>query len=1024
MQGMQRDAPEQTSLPLEALKLLDHVSDYILALNPEGKILFANQAYVGVSGVESQEIGWSYSQDLWPNLAARSVEAQISNLDAAPISFTQGHRKLEFSVFQDFGLTFLRFREEPDSGRWEGTEPEFTRKYREVIDSLPQIAWVADLSGKALYFNARWYAYTGLARADSYEPRRIIHPDDFEETIERRTRAFEMLSTYETEVRLRRFDGEYRWHLTRAEPVMDSDGEILGFVGTSTDIHVEKTTAAALRESERSIRIMTDSVPVLIAFVDRHLVYRFVNHTFEEWFLRSRGEIVGHSLESVLGKQIVDGLRPLIERSLAGERQGFARWVDYPAGKRFVQVAYIPRADDLGVVDGFYVLTTDLSERIKVEEALLESEGRFRAIVQAMPQIAWSAGADGIVQFYNLRFYEYTGLVEGTVAQNDWQGIIHPDDWEQTAGKWAESLESQSEYSNELRIRKGDGTYRWFLMRTVPVKDQAQKVDGWFGTATDIEDQKVQSNSLRFLFDLSNATRELREPAQIMSVTAELLGRHLNATRCAYCEVDSDEEYLLELHDWSPSAPSLSGVNYPLSRFGPYIYEPLRSGRTLVGSDVSVEASPAERDALLELQIRALVACPLKKEGKLRAIVAVHSDHPRQWTSEEVSLVQLVIERCWAEIERARAERRLSRSADRLRQILEAATVGVIVNDVPGVFKYANPPLLNMLGYTREDLEKGQICWRNVQDPTRAETDDLALEQLRASGTCSPFETELIAKNGDRVPVYMGAALVPSEEGEETAGAVFVTDLTPLKLAHDELNALNAELDQRVRDQTAELRASNEALEAYSYYIAHDLRAPLRSIISTSRILEEDFGDEVPKEAAQLLDRQVTAANRLGQLIDDLLKLSRLSRAEIDKSRVNLSDVAAVAAQEALGLHSRPNIQVEVQPDLWVEADPSLLHLTMLNLIENAIKYSPTGGLIRVGRTSSGVFYVSDEGIGFDTAFSHKIFEPFQRLHKDTEFSGTGIGLSNVRQIIKRHGGEIWVESEIGAGSTFFFTFG
>ena len=362
-----------------------------------------------------------------------------------------------------------------------------------------------------------------------------------------------------------------------------------------------------------------------------------------------------------------------------------------------------------------------------------------------------------------------------------------------------------------------------------------------------------------------------------------------------------------------------------------------------------------------------------------------------------------------------------SRSEKRLKLLLEASTVGIIVNHEDGRFIYANSPLLKMLGYNQEDIDMRRISWRDIQVPERLESDDRALAELRKYGVCKPYETEYVHKDGHRIPVYVGAAIMP-EEGAKNVGAAFVTDLTELKKIQNELISWNNVLERKVAERTDELLAANDALKSFNYYISHDLRAPLRAIVSTSRLIEEDFGKEIPPGVKHHLKRQADAARKLGELIDDLLSFSRLSRQQISRKPVNLTEIARESAAQALAAHPSTKACVEVEDGLVGESDPQMLHLVMVNLIENAVKYSPEGGTIHVGRSDRGEFYVADEGIGFEPQYAERIFEAFQRLHRDDQYPGTGIGLANVKQVIERLNGKIWAEAKPNEGAVFRFT--
>ncbi len=247
------------------------------------------------------------------------------------------------------------------------------------------------------------------------------------------------------------------------------------------------------------------------------------------------------------------------------------------------------------------------------------------------------------------------------------------------------------------------------------------------------------------------------------------------------------------------------------------------------------------------------------------------------------------------------------------------------------------------------------------------------------------------------------------------------------QLEQEHMRQLAMELEGRVAERTAQLVAANEELEAFCYSVSHDLRTPLRAIASTSRILLEDAGTKLEQEEIEYLKRQETAATRLGTLIDDLLQLSRLGRRTLEKRELDFTALAREVFEEILAKDWTVAPTLEIENGLVAKADPGMLRLLLLNLIDNGCKYSPEGAHLCIGwkwHRDHPVYYVKDTGIGFDMNYAHKIFLPFERLHLENEFPGTGIGLASVERIVRRHGGRVWVESEQGKGSTFYFTLG
>jgi light-regulated signal transduction histidine kinase (bacteriophytochrome) len=255
---------------------------------------------------------------------------------------------------------------------------------------------------------------------------------------------------------------------------------------------------------------------------------------------------------------------------------------------------------------------------------------------------------------------------------------------------------------------------------------------------------------------------------------------------------------------------------------------------------------------------------------------------------------------------------------------------------------------------------------------------------------------------------------------------VHAVDVTEQVQARRSVEVLADELETRVSQRTAELLHANEQLQGFTYSVAHDLRQQIRGISINASIVLADAGDSLDEQTKIDLNRMAKAAEQLSRLVDDLLGYAKLSRLDPTINQVDLTTLAREVKHHVLeDAHGDRIPDFRIQENLGGVGDPMMLRLVLENLFSNALKYSAKehAPLIEFGKGEQG-FFVRDNGIGFDMKFSHKLFEPFERLHRPDEFSGTGIGLANVRRIIEKHGGKVWAESSPGSGATFYFTLG
>lgn len=401
-------------------------------------------------------------------------------------------------------------------------------------------------------------------------------------------------------------------------------------------------------------------------------------------------------------------------------------------------------------------------------------------------------------------------------------------------------------------------------------------------------------------------------------------------------------------------------------------------------------------------------------------------DKMRQAEQKEIELKEYVVKLEKTIEEREKAEKELGRSELKYKKLYDGMMDGFVITTIEGKILEFNNAFTSMLMHDDDELKS-----KNINDLTPEKWHDeekrIFENQVFGSGYSETYEKEMIKKDGSIFPVELRTYLIVNEKNEKEGMWAIIKDITERKKIELMTQKLNEELEQRVKERTSQLKILNQELEAFSYSVSHDLRTPLRIISGYSKILFEEYANELSDDAKTLLEGITKNTNNMSCLIDDLLEFSKLNRKEVALTEINFEKIFKEVFNEIPGSAIKDKVKINISKLPVVKGDKALLKQVAANFISNAVKFSskvenPEINVSANIENGMAVFCIKDNGVGFDMNYSGKLFGVFQRLHKQNEYEGTGVGLAIVKRIINRHGGKVWAESELNNGSSFYFS--
>lgn len=653
--------------------------------------------------------------------------------------------------------------------------------------------------------------------------------------------------------------------------------------------------------------------------------------------------------------------------------------------------------------------------------ALARREQELALLTERVPAMIAQLGRDRIYRFANSAYAGFFGHTPDSIVGRHAGEVLGTDAYADIAPAIERVLAGEPVRLTVSRSNAA-GEYRSLDVELVPDGGVGVVAAGWYALIRDVTESERASKALRHIVE---GTARATGDAFFRALTLNLA----QATGLSYAmvaEVLPDGRHARALAYWS-GAEFRQGMVYLLDDAP--CQQVIEHGEACFPDGVA-ERFP--RDLALAMNgIRGYFGIRLESsEGAPLGVLVVMDTAPIKSRAEIASLATVFAARAAAELERIRAEEARRTALERFEAIFQnTPNVAIQGYDARGTVMHWNRASENLYGIAAAEALGRPIQSLLFRSPEAVREFEAVVAGICAGGKPSePGEWPIPLRDGREIWVLSTLFPVLSD-GSIAEIFCMDVDITALKQANESVRRLNAELEERVAARTAELSAANRELESFSYSVSHDLRAPLRSIEGFGRLLELECAGQLDATGLDYVGRMCRAAKRMAQLIDDLLDLSRIERAEIKPAAVDLSVLAGEIVEELRQGAPQRSVRIVIAPGLTARGDQQLLRIALQNLIENAWKYSgkADNACIEFGCTQADgerIFHVRDNGVGFDMQYAGKLFAPFQRLHHVQEFEGTGVGLATVARVVRRHYGRVWAEASPGKGATFYFTLG
>ena len=917
------------------------------------------------------------------------------------------------------------------------TSQHSTDLFRLVVENVHDFAvFATDLEGRVVSWNP------GVGRLLGYSEEEfvgrhgslIFTPEDRERKapeLERETALSE--GRAEDQRWHLRKDGSRFWANGLLMLLRDERGGARGFAKFMREDTGRKLAEQRLREQLRLTDAITGSLLEGIHVLDRDGRITFANRAALEMLGYEADELLGESQHETVHPVRPDGSpHSAQECPVVGVLRTGEPLRDYETvfvrkdGTQFPVLCTSAPLTAGGQVTGAVMTFHDISPRRRAEAGLHESEERFRTLAETAADVILTIDEASRILFVNPAAEKVFGYRPEELAGQS-LSVLMP-----------EYLRHLHQAGLTRYVETGRRHINWDGVELPGLHKDGREVAlevsfGEFrgggrhvftGIIRDITERRRREARDRFLARLDEAARTLANPDEIVAASARLLGEHLGADRCAYAQVEDDEDHFLLTGDYTRGVPSIVG-RFAMSQFGAEALRLNRAGEPYVVTDVENDPRVTADDlaAYRRTMIRAVVSMPLHKAGRFVAGMAVHQKTPRRWSPDEVELLRAVANRCWESIERARAALALRESEAKLRTLTNTVPALVWVCAPDGAASEFNDRWFEYTGMT--PAQSAGFGWGEAIHPDDRERCFAAWEEAR--GGAAPYEVEVRYRRADGEYRWFLARALPVHGPAGSVGTWFgmSIDIEDKKRAEREREGLL----ERETAARAEAEAASRLKDEFLATVSHELRTPLTAILGWAHLMRTGrLEEEATARALETIERN---ARSQSQLIEDLLDVSRIVSGKIrldvrpvdPVSFIDLAVEALRPAAEAKGVTLR---KVNDAGASTVNGDPARLQQVVWNLLSNAVKFTEGGGLVQVRLARAGEdveIAVSDTGPGIAPEFLPHVFERFRQADQKTtrQHGGLGLGLAIVRHLVELHGGAVRADSpgEEGRGATF-----